>query len=338
LLPPIALGVIVLITLAMKQADILPPANDRLLICGLAFAVFLAFAHHPIRFGAALIAFTLTSIWYPSAAGTLLFADRSFFGSYRALVHAESKRHVLFQGTTIHGAQSLDERLRLEPIAYYHRTGPAGEVLRRFAELRPRSDAAIIGLGTGALACHGKTGQKYTFYEIDPMVEKIARDARLFTYLRDCLPQIAIVIGDARLSLARAPDRHYDLIVLDAFSSDVIPTHLLTREAMLLYIQKMSADGVLLAHISNRHMDLAPIVGRLARHLSLVGYIHNDFNIEPSDSAEGKSPSRWVILARHEKDLAALMLSGGWRRLDGRDNGDLWTDDFTDLLRVINWR
>jgi hypothetical protein len=322
----------------MRATAVLPRANDRVLICGVAAAVFLAFTHRPRRFGAALTAFTFVSLFYPGATGELVFADRSFFGSYRATLDAEKRRHILFQGTTIHGAQSFDARLQLQPLTYYHRSGPAGEVLRRFSELHPNAQLAIIGLGTGALACHGGAGQSYTFYEIDPMMETIARDARLFTYLRDCPPKIAIVIGDARLSLAKAPDRRYDAIVLDAFSSDVIPTHLLTREALQLYLQKMPRDGLLLAHISNRYMDLAPIVARLAQSLNLVAYIQNDFDVTPSDGAEGKSPSRWVMLAAGEKVVDPFLTSRRWQRLDGASGADLWSDDFTDLLKVIRWR
>lgn len=210
-------------------------------------------------------------------------------------------------------------------------------MLKRFTELRRDGRVAIIGLGTGALACHGGAGQNYTFYEIDPMIEKIARDPRLFTYLRDCAPRVTVVIGDARLSLAEAADRFYDVIVLDAFSSDVIPIHLLTREALQLYVRKMRPDGILLVHISNRYMDLAPVVARLAQDLSLAGYIQNDFAIAPSDSAEGKSASRWIMLARAEKDAAPFLASQRWQPLPDVDGADLWTDDFTDLLKVIRW-
>jgi spermidine synthase len=167
-------------------------------------------------------------------------------------------------------------------------------------------------LGTGALACHGGASQTYAFYEIDPLVEKIARDERLFTYLRDCPPKITVVIGDARLSLAKTGDNHHDLLILDAFSSDVIPTHLLTREALELYLKKTAADGVLLAHISNRYMDLAPGLARLA--------------------------SRWAILARRERDFAPLLANRRWQQLDGGGTAELWTDNFTDLLKVIHWR
>jgi spermidine synthase len=266
-----------------------------------------------------------------------LYADRSFFGSYRATLHADGKRHVLFQGTTVHGAQNTDPQMRLKPLTYFHRTGPAGQILSLFAKLHNEGHVAIIGLGTGALACHGSAGQTFTFYEIDPLVEKIARDDSLFTYLRDCPPKITVVIGDARLSLAKAAGDYYNLFVLDAFSSDVIPTHLLTRQALQLYIKKTTAEGILLAHISNRYMDLAPVVRRLAENLNLVTYIQNDFDITSTDSAEGKSASRWVMLAHREKDVAPFLASQRWQRLIEQSTGDLWTDDFTNLLKVINW-
>ncbi len=338
LLPPTLVALIIFITLAMRHAQILPPANDRLLICGASAAIFLAFAHRPLRFGVAMTALTFILLWYPSAAGKILYADRSFFGSYRATVDVDGKRHVLFQGTTVHGAQNTDPQLRLQPLTYFHRTGPAGQILSLFAKLRSEGHVAIVGLGTGALACHGSAGQKFTFYEIDPLVEKIARNDSLFTYLRDCPPKVAVILGDARLSLAKAADNYYDLFVLDAFSSDAIPTHLLTREALQLYLKKTTAEGILLAHISNRYMDLAPVLRRLAQNLNLVAYIQNDFNITSTDSAEGKSASRWVVLAHREKDLAPFLVSQRWQRLDERSTGDLWTDDFTNLLRVINWR
>ena len=337
LLPPALVALILVITLAMRHAQILPPGNDRLLICGVSAVIFVAFAHRPLRFGVAVTALILISLWYPSAAGKLLYADRSFFGSYRATLHADGKRHVLFQGTTVHGAQSSDPQMRLQPLTYFHRTGPAGQVLRLFAKLRGEGHVAVVGLGTGALACHGSAGQTFAFYEIDPLVEKIARDESLFTYLRDCAPKITVIIGDARLSLAKAGDNYYDLLVLDAFSSDVIPTHLLTREALQLYLKKTAADGILLAHISNRYMDLAPVLGRLAQSLNLVAYIRNDFDITPTESAEGKSASRWVMLAHREEDVAPFLVNRRWQRLDEQSTGELWTDDFTDLLKVIHW-
>jgi len=208
-----------------------------------------------------LLLLSLVSLWYPSPIGKVLYTGRSFFGAYRAATDAEGKRNVLFQGTTFHGAQSIDRQTHLTPQSYYHRTSPAGQVLLASASRRGGGRIAIVGLGTGALACHGTANQTFTFYEIDPLVERIARDDRLFTFLRDCAPRIDVVIGDARISLAKAANQVYDLFVLDAFSSDVIPVHLLTRQALELYLQKITPTGVLLFHVSNRSMDLAPVLG-----------------------------------------------------------------------------
>lgn len=338
LLPPALVALIVLVTLALSDAQILPESNQRLLICGVSAAVFTMLLHRPRRFGVAVSLLTLLALWYPGAAGRVLYVDRSFFGSYRVTLHGNGNRHVLFQGTTVHGAQNTQPESRLQPLTYFHRSGPAGQVLTLFANLRRSGHVGIIGLGTGALACHGGAEQTYTFYEIDPMVEKIARNTRLFTYLRDCPPKTAVVIGDARLSLAKATDHGYELLILDAFSSDVIPTHLLTREALQLYLKKIAADGVLVAHISNRYMDLAPVLSRLAQNLGLVAYIQNDFDITPNDSAEGKSASRWIMLAHREKDVEHFLANQRWQRLDGGNAAELWTDDFTDLLKVIHWR
>ena len=337
LLPPAWMALIIFVTVALSHSQILPPANDRILICGASGVVFLAFAYRPVRFGVALVALTLAALWYPSPFGKILYADRSFFGAYRATLDFEGRKHLLFQGTTIHGAQSVDEPTRLRPLTYYYPSGPAGRVFVIHSKVRADGQVAIVGLGTGALACHGAPTQQFTFYEIDPLVEKIARDEKLFTYLRDCPPKIEVLIGDARISLAKAPNRHYDLFVLDAFSSDVIPTHLLTREALELYLQKISHDGIVLVHISNRFMDLAPVLDRLAQSLKLVAYIQNDFHVSTEENKAGKYFSRWVMLARSENAIAPYLADPRWQRLNGALGGELWTDEFSDVLKVISW-
>jgi hypothetical protein len=338
LLPPALVALIFIVARVLSDVQIVPETNERLLVCGVSASAFMAFIHRPRRFGVAVMVLVLLTFWYPSAAGKILYADRSFFGSYRVTLHTDGKRHVLFQGTTVHGAQNTRPESRRQPIGYYHATGPAGQVLSVTAKLRGQEQIAIIGLGTGALACHGSVGQTFTFYEIDPMVEKIARDERLFTYLRECPPTTTVVIGDARLSLSKVADQSYDLLVLDAFSSDVIPTHLLTREALQLYLKKIASDGVLLAHISNRYMDLAPVLTRLAQSLNLGAYIQNDFDIAPGESAEGKSASRWMLLARRQSDLSPFVANQRWQIMGEAGDSELWTDDFTDLLKVIHWR
>jgi hypothetical protein len=318
--------------------DFISSLNAQLLMYGISGVICLFFAYRPARFGLGMLAIMLGSLISPHPFGKTLYAARSFFGVYRVVDDVEANRHILFQGTTIHGAQNQTAESRLRPIGYYHRTSPVGQVLHAVAQARPEGNVAIVGLGTGALACHGTARQQFTFYEIDPLVEKIARDPRLFTYLNDCPPKTDIVIGDARLSLATAPNHHYDLLVLDAFSSDVIPTHLLTLEAIELYLAKIAESGILLFHVSNRSMDLAPILDRLAHRLSLVALVQNDFHLTAEEQKEGKSTSRWIVLARQQEPLEPFLNDPRWLALDGRLGGDLWTDDFSDILKVIHWR
>jgi hypothetical protein len=321
-----------------RNSSLFAGANLRLLIYGITGLLCLCFAYRPIRFGAGIAALLVIAQTFPPPYGQVLYAERSFFGAYRATYDLDGNRYALFHGTTVHGAQSANESMRLQPPSYYHRTGPAGQVLRAEARSGRPSNIAIVGLGTGALACHGARFQNFTFYEIDPLVEKIARDDRWFTYLRDCPPKVEVVIGDARMTLVNAADRQYQLIVLDAFSSDVIPVHLLTREAVALYLSKTAADGALLFHISNRYMDLAPVLARMAREFNLLPYLWNDLQIAPRELAEGKSASRWILLAPNPQVGRRYAADNHWQRLDGSGEFDLWTDEFTDVLKVLRWR
>jgi hypothetical protein len=273
---------------------------------------------------------------YQHPYGSVLYAERSFFGVYRAVLDRSGKYHVIFHGTTAHGTQSLDPARRLESLSYYHRTGPAGQVFAALSLDGFAAPVAAIGLGAGSLACYGKPGQEFLFYELDPLVERLARDARLFTYLRDCPPKAAVTIGDARVMLAQAPDRHYGLIVVDAFSSDSIPIHLLTAEAVALYFAKLDERGLLLFHISNRYFDLSAILDRLRSHLGVAALIQRDVQINAEERADGKSPSIWVVMAREGKMLARLADDARWQPLSGRRSGDLWTDDYSNILRVLH--
>ena len=338
LLPVLLCAAMMVLLELGKAMPSLSRANLHLMIFGISGMLCLTFADRPVRFGLGLIALFLIAARFPPPYGHEIFHDRSFFGAYRVTDDLAVKRRLLFHGTTIHGAQNSEPAKHLIPLSYYHRTGPAGQVLLAAARGGAASKVAIVGLGTGALACHGAAAQQFTFYEIDPMVEQIARDPRLFTYLRDCPPKIDVIIGDARLSLASAPSHYFDIFVLDAFSSDVIPTHLLTRQAFELYLRKLSDDGILLIHISNRHMDLAPVLDRLAKELELTALIQDDFELTPEEIAEGKSPSRWMLLSRDRRAADTLASGPRWQRLDGRLGGDLWTDEFSNVLKVLRWR
>ena len=192
--------------------------------------------------------------------------------------------------------------------------------------------AALVGLGTGTLACHSREGERWTFFEIDAEVIRLARNPRNFRFLSEC-GNVDIVTGDARLTLAASPSR-YDLVVLDAFSSDAIPIHLLTREALAGYISRLLPGGVIAAHVSNRHMELASVVAAVAAEEGFVAYFkqHREANDFMKDF---HANSDVVVLARSESDLGDLPQRNGWRRIMPRPDVTAWTDDYSDILRAI---
>ena len=339
LLLPVGLGLFAVATILWsKESALISPHTIYWLVFGISAVSCLGFVCRPFRFGLGMGALIIISDLYPASYGDLLYTNRSFFGVYRAMLDRSEKYHLLFHGTTIHGAQRLDPKKRLEPTVYYHSSGPVGQVFSVFAKTHENGNVAVVGLGTGALACMGTPHQNFTFFEIDPLVEQIARAPKLFTFLRDCPPRIKVTLGDARISLAQAPAHYYQLFVLDAFSSDVIPVHLLTREAIQLYLSKLDENGILFFHISNRYMDLVPVLDRLGSSLNLIDLVRNDVPATQAEREDGKVPSRWVVMSRRRDVLAELLSDPRWKLLDGRSAGDLWTDDYSNILRVIRWK
>jgi spermidine synthase len=256
------------------------------------------------------------------------YASRTFFGSYRVASDPDHRSFTLFHGTTIHGRQNIGSP---EPLTYYHRGSPIAQVF--MARAGTIKSVGAVGLGTGTLAAYAEPGQQWTFYEIDPEVERIARDPRYFTHLDRCGASCRVVIGDARLSLQQRTDTH-DIIVLDAFSSDSIPIHLLTREAVQIYLSRLNPAGVLAIHISNNHLDLLPVVAGMMRDLRLAGR----FQLQSSsDITSGKYGSQWAVLARSEATLGVIATDDRWKQLR-RSEERTWTDDFSNIWSVIKWR
>ena len=212
----------------------------------------LAFYRRPFRLALSLALFFVVAGVSLGGTERRLLQRRSFFGVY-TVTQIDGFR-TLRHGTTTHGAQSVDPAVALEQLTYYHRLGPIAQVLGIIGSAAPRR-VAIVGLGTGSLACYGRPNESWTFYEIDPLVVRIARDPAYFTYMRDCPPAKRVILGDARLALANAPAGSYDILVVDAFASDAIPTHLITREALRLYLEKLVPGGVVAFHISNRYLN-----------------------------------------------------------------------------------
>jgi hypothetical protein len=303
---------------------------------GPAILVCFSFSRRPLRFGLGLAAVFLASAFHGGQFGRVTHAERSFYGVYRVSTDATGRYRQLFHGSTLHGMQSLDPRRSREPLAYYHRTGPIGKVFAALAGKDSMTHVGLVGLGAGSTACYGEPGQEFTFYEIDPAVERIARDPRYFTFLRDCPAKVTL--GDARLQLRNTPDREYGLVVLDAFSGDAIPMHLLTREALKLYLDKTTEDGVLAFHISSRFLDLRPALAGLARDAGMVCFIQEDMKLSEADKAGGKFASTWVVMSRRENDLGALPGDRRWVSVSGWPYAKLWTDDYSSILGIVRWK
>ncbi|MDP8976886.1 MAG: fused MFS/spermidine synthase [Actinomycetota bacterium] len=264
-----------------------------------------------------------------------LFRERTFFGVVHVVDDRSAGLHRLVHGNTTHGAQSTDPARRREPLTYFSRSGPIGQALTELPGREARSRVAVVGLGAGSLACYGEAGQRWTFYELDPTVARVARDSRLFTFLRDCPPVTDVVLGDARLSLTREPQHRFQILVVDAFNSDAIPVHLLTREALALYMDKLTDDGVLAVHITNRYLDLRPVLAALADDAGLTALVRDDIDLSAPERAAGKSASVWVVAARRPAHLGRLVDDRRWQPLEPSAERSVWTDDFSNIVSVF---
>jgi hypothetical protein len=289
----------------------------------------------PIRFGLGLGAVALAVGLVGNAGERTLLQTRTFFGVLRVRADSDRNTHSLMHGTTLHGVQCMTPPKRREPLTYY---ALPGEVFRKIGRAK---NVGLIGLGTGTLACYADRGQSYTFYEIDPAVERIAANPAYFTFIGDAAKRgahVKVILGDGRLTIATAKPGSYDLIVLDAFSSDSIPMHLLTRQALKLYVSKLGDGGLLALHISNRHLNLKPVVAALAADAGLVCYIRDQGSLTRSESERGVLPSTWAVVARRESDLEDIARDRRWRRARNTAHAPVWTDDFSNILDVVRWR
>lgn len=261
---------------------------------------------------------------------------RSYFGVYTIRDYPESGTRTLAHGTTLHGVEFVDdERRAREPTSYYMPGSGIGLALRAAPELYgAAARIGAVGLGTGTLACYAQPGQMWRFYEIDPTVIDIARDSRKFGFLPRCLPNVDIALGDARLSIAAQAADSLDVLALDAFSSDAVPMHLMTREALETYGRVLSKDGLLMVHISNRYLDLEPVVAATAKgqgwYAAALHYVPG-----PGDNSES-TMSDWIALTRDPVILASLIAAeGDWEPLRTRADVSPWTDDYSSIVPVM---
>jgi len=290
------------------------------------------------RFAAlAVCAFVITGLWQPGLR--LIEQTRSFFGVHRVIETISGTHRMLVHGNTIHGAERMREADgtpvtgRPEPLTYYFFGGPISEVTAAARWAAGKLDnVAVVGLGAGSMACHRQGGEAWTFFEIDPEVVRLARDPNMFRFLSSCAADAPVVLGDARLTLAALPQQ-FDLIVLDAFSSDPLPTHLLTREALRGYPGHLAPHGMLMAHISNRHLELAKVVAAVGATEGLTTIVktdrpHSDFTVDLRMAAQV------AVLARNEADFGSLLGAEGWQKTE--PSGVVaWTDDYSDIIGAM---
>jgi spermidine synthase len=328
---------VALFSIAMWAIGALPPElsiGALLLTLATLLAAGYVAANRTLPFGVMAMLFVFVIAFVrPASSGTVLLAARSFFGVHRVVDAADHTYHTLQHGSTTHGREQMSTRDECRPTAYFHPSSPIGELMAaRQGHLR---EVAVVGLGTGALACYAEPGRSWTFYEIDPIVEQIARNPRYFTYLQNTPGNVNVVLGDARISLQRPSVGRYDLIVLDAFSSDAIPIHLLTREAIQLYFSRLRSDGVVAVHISNRYLNLEPILAALAEHDGLHAITKVDDQFTDSETRLGKFASHWVMLAANRDSLVGLVNSPGWRAAQSAGSRRVWTDDYSNIVQAI---
>jgi hypothetical protein len=324
-----------LIDLRLGAEAVVPFYVVLILLCGW----MLLQRRDAARFAAlAAVAFIIIGKWQPGL--NVIETVRSFFGVHQVVETVDRQHRILYHGTTIHGAERVRDadgaRItgRPEPISYFYRGGPYSEAIEATRDAaRGFKNVAVVGLGAGSLACHRRDGEAWMFFEIDPEVVRLARDPNMFRFLSSCAPAAPIVLGDARLTLAASPQT-FDLIVLDAFTSDAIPTHLLTREAFRSYLNHLSPRGAIIAHISNRHMDLASVIAAVGASEGLVTFIKADENAKQFH-IDYRAPARLTVLARSAADLGALPATVGWSKQEVDVKVPAWTDDYSDIIGAI---
>jgi hypothetical protein len=327
---PLLLGSMVALVLEASSGS----DSTTNVVAGLALGLMVNMARRPLRFGLALGALFLAVSLTGYGRADTLERSRSFFGIYHVESHEGGRLHELYSGTTLHGSERRGPG-RPQPLSYYSPSGPVGQAFKELPR-RATERGAAIGLGAGTLGCFERPGGSFTFYEIDKTVVRIARDRRLFTFLDDCAVHPRVVLGDGRRSLERARPASHGLILVDAFNSDAVPVHLITREAVRLYVSRTSPGGALMFNLSNRYLNLEPVVGNVARDLSLTCRIQH-YKPPAAKKRRGYDPSTWALLSRSPADLGRLALDRRWRTCRGNPSQRTWSDDYSNPLSVVHW-
>ena len=285
------------------------------------------------------IAATLTLLISPISfplniimATDVLHQDRNFFGIIKII--EEPKQRMLMHGTTNHGTQPTQDEFKLRKISYYSDVSPLSDVFDVLDQQGGEQKVGVIGLGVGVISCYTYPGRSYDFYEIDKDIADIAENREFFTYLSDCGSPYKIILGDGRLKIEEKPNKHYDAIIIDAFSSDNIPIHLLTKEAIQIYLDRVKDDGLVVLHISNNYIDLEPVVGLIGKTLGYepIAKLRGGTDIE--DIGVASYPSHYFVISKNPQKQA-LLVGQGWTDAKLRDDIKPWTDQYSNLISVL---
>jgi len=299
--------------------------------------VTVLFWRDPLPF-AAIVAFVLFANHFVIETGGSR-SVRSFFGVHKMAETYDGRFRLLSHGTTLHGGQRIRDNLgnpitgRPEPIMYYYDGSAMAQILDAARERTKPIRYAVIGLGTGTLSCRSEPGDTVHYYEIDPAIIRISTDPKNFSFLTECRP-VTITLGDARLTLAEAPDASYDVIIVDAFSSDAIPIHLLTREAMEIYRKKIVPEGIVAIHVSNRHLELASVVAGIAKANDMVSRVNEGGDVSEND-AEYVFLGTVVVAANKDEYFGPIAKSEFWELQRPDPKQWVWTDDYSNIIGSI---
>jgi hypothetical protein len=337
---PVALGTVLLVA-TWVQRRLQTDHRAMTALLGLIVPLSLAgvaaysFRARPLRFGLALAALCGVGLLHAQDRERIVYEARSFYAVHTVVDHPPSSLRTLAEGSTVHGAQDLSPGRHQEPLSYYSRTGPIGDVMAAWQGRPQRRHVGVVGLGAGTLAAYSAPHERWTFFEIDAAVVEIARNRDLFTYLSDARGDVDVVVGDARRTLTETADATFGILVLDAFSSDAIPAHLLTREAFALYLRKVAPEGLIAIHVSNRYLDLEPVIGGATASLGLTSLTRAD-HVTDTELRDGKASSIWMVMTRAPGELGPLSGSAGWA--PSRQTVRFWTDDRSDLWSALHLR
>lgn len=316
-----------------------------ILVFGLPAALAWSVRRQPLAFAAAVAGMAIGLSQYSEyASSDVRFAERGFFGTVRVV--DDGGYRLMVHGSTIHGAERIGDDDRPppanldavpEPLTYFDRAGPLGQVFALLHERVSAPEVLVAGLGVGAVAAYATVQGSMTFLEIDPTVARIAQDPQWFHFLSRAEGQVAVRLGDARMLIAADAERRYDLILLDAFGSDSIPAHLVTREALALYLDRLTPDGLLVFNLTNRFVDLLPMIARLADEQGLVARVRSRPGVTEEERARLLLPCRFLTLARTTEDLGRIAFDPRWIQPVAGQSVRVWTDRYSSLVPALRW-